>query len=143
VRYAWRQFTLPWRPDHPGSRVLLSRATDVRGRRQPLAADWNPAGYLWNAVDMVRVNVGEPEPAAQPSHTVHERAPVASSPATDAAAELLESRCTVCHSTDLIDAQRLDADGWRRELAKMTGWGAQVSPEERDLLVDYLVRRSP
>jgi DMSO/TMAO reductase YedYZ molybdopterin-dependent catalytic subunit len=134
--YAWRQFTLPWRPDHPGSRVLLSRATDARGRRQPLAADWNPGGYLWNAVDMVRVNVGEPEPAAP------QRATVAPPPDTDAAAGLLKSRCTVCHSTDLIDAQRLDDGGWRRELAKMQGWGAQLSPDERDLLVNHLVQRS-
>ena len=142
--YAWRQFTLPWGPDHPGSRMLLSRATDVRGRRQPLAADWNPGGYLWNAVDMVRVNVGESGLAAAPSHlTAPQPAPVAPPPDTDAAAGLLKSRCTVCHSTDLIEAQRLDEDGWRRELAKMTGWGAQVLAEERDLLLDYLLRRSP
>ena len=55
--YAWRQFSLPWRPMEPGSRVLLARATDVRGRRQPLAADWNPGGYAWDVVDRVRVNV--------------------------------------------------------------------------------------
>jgi DMSO/TMAO reductase YedYZ molybdopterin-dependent catalytic subunit len=142
--YAWRQFTLPWRPDEPGSRVLLSRATDVRGRRQPLAADWNPGGYLFNAVDQVRVNVGEPGLAASPSH--HDAlppAPIAGAPDADAAAELLKTRCTICHATDLIDAQRLDPEGWQRELSKMTGWGAQLSPAERDLLVDFLMRRSP
>jgi len=55
--YTWRQFSLPWKPTEPGSRVLLSRATDARGRRQPLAADWNPGGYAWDVVDRVRVNV--------------------------------------------------------------------------------------
>jgi DMSO/TMAO reductase YedYZ molybdopterin-dependent catalytic subunit len=55
--YTWRQFSLLWRPAELGSRVLLSRATDVRGRRQPLAADWNPGGYAWDVVDRVRVNV--------------------------------------------------------------------------------------
>lgn len=54
---------------------------------------------------------------------------------------LLEARCTICHATDLIDAQRLDAEGWRRELTKMMGWGAVLSPAERDLLVAHLGRR--
>ena len=139
--YAWRQFTLPWRPSDEGSRVLLSRATDDRGRRQPLAADWNPGGYLYNAADQVRVNVGE-ELAASPSHPPsHPHAAIAVMPQDDAAADLLKTRCTICHATDLIDAQRLDGDGWQRELGKMTGWGAQLSPSERDLLVDYLIRR--
>ena len=139
--HAWRQFTLPWRPRDPGSRVLLSRATDVRGRRQPLAADWNPGGYLFNAVDSVRVNIGE-ELAASPSHHPSlAQAPIAVTPQDEAAAELLKTRCTICHATDLIDAQRLDANGWQRELTKMTGWGAQLSPSESDLLIDYLIRR--
>jgi hypothetical protein len=36
---------------------VLSRATDTRGRVQPVVADWNPSGYLWNAVDQVRLDV--------------------------------------------------------------------------------------
>jgi hypothetical protein len=88
---------------------------------QPLAGEWNPGGYLWNGVDRVQVSVHVPEDA-------------------DRAADLLQTRCTACHSTDLIDAQRLDAEGWRRELAKMQGWGAQLSPEELDLLVAHLAR---
>lgn len=59
---------------------------------------------------------------------------------TSAAADLVRARCTVCHATDLIEAQRLDAEGWRRELSKMQGWGAVLAPEERDLLVAHLTR---
>jgi DMSO/TMAO reductase YedYZ molybdopterin-dependent catalytic subunit len=55
--YAWRQFELPWTPSSPGSRIVLSRATVVRGRVQPLASDWNPGGYAWDAVDRIRVDV--------------------------------------------------------------------------------------
>jgi hypothetical protein len=33
----------------------MSRAIDTRGRTQPIVPDWNPAGYLWNAIDRVRV----------------------------------------------------------------------------------------
>jgi sulfite oxidase len=55
--YAWRQFRYDWRTDEPGSFVILARASDDRGRVQPIAAHWNPSGYLWNAVDRVRMNV--------------------------------------------------------------------------------------
>jgi DMSO/TMAO reductase YedYZ molybdopterin-dependent catalytic subunit len=136
--YAWRQFSIPWIPDEPGSRVLLSRATDVRGRRQPFVADWNPGGYLFNAVDRVRVNV---ETSTIPSQPAPAHFEPAGAPEDNAAAVLLRTRCTVCHSTDLIDAQRLDAEGWRREMSKMTGWGAQLSAEESDRLIEYLMRR--
>jgi len=57
ARYAWRRFELDWRPPEPGSYFILSRATDARGRVQPITPQWNPSGYLWNAVDRVRVDV--------------------------------------------------------------------------------------
>ena len=57
ARYAWRQFEYVWRMPIPGSHVVLSRATDARGATQPVVPDWNPAGYVWNAIDRVRVNV--------------------------------------------------------------------------------------
>jgi DMSO/TMAO reductase YedYZ molybdopterin-dependent catalytic subunit len=56
--YAWREFAHTWTPPQPGSFLVLSRATDTRGRTQPIVPDWNPSGYLWNAVDQVRVNIG-------------------------------------------------------------------------------------
>lgn len=58
ARYAWRQFQYLWRPRDTGSYVVLSRAADRRGVTQPIVGEWNPAGYNWNAVDRVRVNVG-------------------------------------------------------------------------------------
>jgi DMSO/TMAO reductase YedYZ molybdopterin-dependent catalytic subunit len=57
ARYAWRQFEHLWRPTQTGSYVVLSRATDSRGRVQPIVADWNPSGYFWNTIDQVRVDV--------------------------------------------------------------------------------------
>jgi cytochrome c5 len=57
---------------------------------------------------------------------------------TGAGSALVRTRCTVCHATDLIAAQRLGADGWRRELAKMTGWGAVLSASEQEAVLDYL-----
>lgn len=56
-RYAWQSFEYQFRIDKPGTYQLLARATDDRGRQQPVAPQWNPSGYLWNVIDMVRVNV--------------------------------------------------------------------------------------
>jgi DMSO/TMAO reductase YedYZ molybdopterin-dependent catalytic subunit len=58
ARYAWRLWDFQWRPAQEGNYVILSRATDNRGRSQPLKMQWNPGGYLWNAADRVRVTVG-------------------------------------------------------------------------------------
>jgi DMSO/TMAO reductase YedYZ molybdopterin-dependent catalytic subunit len=59
ARYAWRLWDFEWKPREEGTYVILSRATDQRGRSQPLEMHWNPGGYLWNAADRVRVTVGE------------------------------------------------------------------------------------
>jgi len=57
ARYAWRRFRYSWKPARSGSFVVLSRATDNRGRTQPPVASWNPSGYMYNVIDKVRVNV--------------------------------------------------------------------------------------
>ena len=57
ARYAWRRFRYVWKPNRRGSFVAMTRATDSQGRTQPLVASWNPAGYLYNVVDRVRIDV--------------------------------------------------------------------------------------
>jgi sulfite oxidase len=56
ARYAWRIWSYNWKPKS-GDYTILSRATDSQGRTQPDAAVWNPSGYLYNAVDQVKVHV--------------------------------------------------------------------------------------
>src|SRR5215813_9453052 len=67
----------------------------------------------------------------------HAQAP---SPAADMAKKL-ESACSGCHGLSLIAQQRLDRNGWGREIDKMTRWGAPVQPADRDALVIYLARQ--
>jgi len=55
--FAWRLWNFDWKPARPGAHILCSRATDSAGRVQPIEPDWNPSGYLWNAVDRVGVVV--------------------------------------------------------------------------------------
>ncbi len=56
-QFAWRTFTHGWRPAKKGYYTLCARATDAAGRVQPVEAEWNPSGYMWNAVDRIGVMV--------------------------------------------------------------------------------------
>ena len=51
---------------------------------------------------------------------------------------VVNARCTLCHSDDLITQQRLDRAAWTRVVDKMIRWGAPVNPEEREVLLNYL-----
>ncbi|MBV9625307.1 MAG: sulfite oxidase [Acidobacteria bacterium] len=55
--YAWRLWSYDWMPKEAGEYVICSRASDDQGRVQPEIAVWNPSGYLYNAVDRVKVHV--------------------------------------------------------------------------------------
>ncbi len=56
-RYAWRLWTYVWTAPKSGEYTIMSRATDDQGRAQPQTAAWNPSGYLYNAIDQVKVHV--------------------------------------------------------------------------------------
>jgi DMSO/TMAO reductase YedYZ molybdopterin-dependent catalytic subunit len=57
AKYAWRLWACRLRVTSPGDYAILARATDSRGRVQPQAAEWNPSGYLYNAIDQVKIRV--------------------------------------------------------------------------------------
>jgi DMSO/TMAO reductase YedYZ molybdopterin-dependent catalytic subunit len=57
ARYAWRRFEFEFNAARPESYLILSRATDSKGKMQPAVSQWNPSGYLWNQYDSVRVEV--------------------------------------------------------------------------------------
>lgn len=63
--------------------------------------------------------------------------------ADDIGDRLLIARCTGCHDLRLIEQQRLDDAGWRRELEKMIGWGAALTTPDREALVAHLARQYP
>jgi DMSO/TMAO reductase YedYZ molybdopterin-dependent catalytic subunit len=53
-KYSFREWTLPVKLP-PGGSELRVRATNTAGDTQPMDALWNPAGYLRNVVETVRV----------------------------------------------------------------------------------------
>lgn len=59
-------------------------------------------------------------------------------PADQQAQRLFASRCSVCHSQDLVLQQRLPRDRWEATVDKMVHWGAQLDKEEAALLTTYL-----
>lgn len=59
-RYDWVRFAGEVPVPHDGTFRIAARATDDKGRSQPLApCNWNPDGYGCNAVHRVKVTVGE------------------------------------------------------------------------------------
>jgi DMSO/TMAO reductase YedYZ molybdopterin-dependent catalytic subunit len=56
AHYAWRLWRYEWKAK-AGEYSVLSRATDSQGRTQPDNPVWNPSGYLYNAVDQVKIHV--------------------------------------------------------------------------------------
>ncbi|HUY92378.1 MAG TPA: sulfite oxidase [Pirellulales bacterium] len=56
--YAWHPWTAEIDVDR-GTHRILARAVDALGRTQPLdgSIGWNPAGYGWNGVQRVQINV--------------------------------------------------------------------------------------
>jgi DMSO/TMAO reductase YedYZ molybdopterin-dependent catalytic subunit len=55
--YAWRLWSYDWKTGKAGDYTIQSRATDSQGRTQPATPVWNPSGYLYNAVDQVKIHV--------------------------------------------------------------------------------------
>jgi DMSO/TMAO reductase YedYZ molybdopterin-dependent catalytic subunit len=57
AHYAWRLWAYDWKTPKSGEYIVMSRATDSQGRIQPATPAWNPSGYLYNAVDQVKIHV--------------------------------------------------------------------------------------
>jgi hypothetical protein len=54
-KYAFREWTASLPAPKRGSLVLQARATSKGGEIQPLEARWNPAGYMRNVVETVKL----------------------------------------------------------------------------------------
>jgi len=56
-KFSFREWTIPFAPKQAGVRELKVRATNRIGQTQPLEALWNPAGYMRNVIETVKINV--------------------------------------------------------------------------------------
>jgi hypothetical protein len=125
-QYGWRLWELYWKAEY-GKHTLMSRATNAAGQTQPLVEEWNPNGYLWNVAQRVEIFVyaggmGEAAPAPPPPPPP---------PGYDSA-------CLTCHDESMMVQQHLTPAQWDREVNKMTGWGAKMTPGQREAILKYL-----
>jgi hypothetical protein len=54
-KYSFREWTIPFKPAKAGKYELKVKATNRIGQSQPMEALWNPAGYMRNQVETVKV----------------------------------------------------------------------------------------
>jgi hypothetical protein len=59
-RWAARHWEHDWAPMHTGGHLLMARAEDDRGNRQPMTPFWNRLGYGNNAVHRLKLIAIEP-----------------------------------------------------------------------------------
>ena len=53
-------------------------------------------------------------------------------------AALLEQRCSVCHPSARPKSKQKTPEQWETTVTRMMGKGAQLTPEEKKGLIDYL-----
>ena len=54
-KYSFRKWTIPFQPERAGNYELKIKATNRTGQSQPFEPLWNPAGYMRNVVETLRV----------------------------------------------------------------------------------------
>jgi len=66
--------------------------------------------------------------------------PAAAAPAAGPGLDLINQRCIFCHNTAQIFSQHKSPAAWSATVEQMANRGAEVSPEEMKIIVDYLAK---
>jgi len=128
TEFGWRQWQFEWTPPSGGYYTVIARANDANGNTQPLTQEWNPSGYGWNVAPRINVLTNPGPPVIDiGGHSVESKT--------------LRATCESCHGMEVITQQTLTRAQWDREITKMTNWGAQVKPDDRDTLLEFLVNQ--
>jgi DMSO/TMAO reductase YedYZ molybdopterin-dependent catalytic subunit len=126
TKYGFRKWTYSWKAPE-GEYTLMSRATNAAGQTQPMEPEWNPNGYLYNAAQPREISIRANPPVLPDDLITKVPAP-----------QDYKTSCLACHDDHMMQMQHLTRAQWDREVTKMTNWGAQVKPEQRNGLLDYL-----
>ena len=65
----------------------------------------------------------------------------ASTPPPASGAHIIQRKCASCHGLDVVYGQKRSAREWGAVLAQMIGYGAQLTPQERRVLMNQLPRK--
>ena len=66
--------------------------------------------------------------------------PTSSSTSNDGAT-LIQERCTACHPLSRVENARFSAANWKIVVDTMIARGAQLTPEEETIVVNYLATK--
>ena len=66
--------------------------------------------------------------------------PAAAGPPPGPGLELINQRCIFCHNTAQIFSQHKSPEAWSTTVEQMANRGAEVSPEEMKIIIDYLAK---
>jgi mono/diheme cytochrome c family protein len=119
--------------------IKLASPTSLqdKGSRKQGRSNWTMVLSIAGWLVMIAVLAGCKSDSVQPTQ-VPEGAPP-EMPAIDGA-QLLETRCSVCHSVDRAKQAKKTHDEWDQTVTRMIGKGAQLTEEEKTVLVDYLAK---
>ncbi|MBN1815479.1 MAG: hypothetical protein JXA14_26840 [Anaerolineae bacterium] len=84
------------------------------------------------------IPMGVPEPTAVMSPLESPLESPIEPPAPVDGQVLLQERCATCHDLVRVTGAKKDRAGWAQSVDRMIGKGAQLSDEERVVLIDYL-----
>jgi cytochrome c5 len=132
-------------PAGPGADVLKQRCVSCHESDIITSQKLSLAGWTRSVDKMVRwgsaITPAERE-VLQPYLAAHfGPKPAASHATADAGAASYKRACHTCHEADIIEQQKLSRTGWTRSVEKMMRWGATVSADEKEPLIDYLAAR--
>jgi hypothetical protein len=116
----------------PGHTPAPDRAKDRSGRAVVLLL---VIGLAIMAV-LVACGSSSSQPTKAPSQAT---VGSASTPALDGAT-LLETHCSGCHSADRAKQAKKTQAQWDQTVTRMIANGAQLTPDEKKVLVDYLAK---
>lgn len=56
-KFSFRRWRWTWKPEQPGTRTVMVRATTMAGETQPTQEGWNRAGYMRNVVEKRTIEI--------------------------------------------------------------------------------------
>jgi len=122
---AWQEFELEMTVVEGKTYELWAKATDSNGNSQPIEQEWNPKGYLYNAVDRLQFK-GDKEGSLLAE-----------------GADLAARHCQTCHSLGIAEGQRLSKADWVKTAKKMADYGLVLPDNDFEKIAAYFADKYP